>query len=98
MANGYVYGDIEVTDPAEYEKYRQLVPATIAAFGGRYLVRGGDPDIVEGSNPVRRHVILEFESRERALEWYHSPQYRDVKAIRMRATRSNIVILSGAAD
>jgi uncharacterized protein (DUF1330 family) len=98
MPKGYLYGDIEITDAAEYEKYRQLVPATIAAYGGRYLVRGGDPEVVEGNNPARRHVVLEFESRERALEWYHSPAYRDVKAIRVRSTRSNIVILSGPPD
>jgi uncharacterized protein (DUF1330 family) len=98
MPKGFVYADIEVTDPVEYEKYRQLVPATIAAFDGGYLVRGGDPEVLEGDNPTRRHVILEFASRERALEWYHSPQYRDVKAIRVRSTRSNVVILSGAPD
>jgi uncharacterized protein (DUF1330 family) len=98
MPKGYLYGDIEVTDPVEYEKYRPLVPATIAAFGGRYVVRGGEPEVVEGDNPSRRHVILEFESRERLLQWYHSPEYRDVKAIRVRSTRSNVVILSGAPD
>lgn len=98
MTKGYLYADIEVTDPVEYEKYRQLVPATIAAFGGRYLVRGGDPDVVEGDFSNRRHVVLEFESREKLLEWYHSPQYRDVKAIRIRSTRTNAVILSGVPE
>ncbi len=97
MTKGYVYADIEVTDPVEYQKYRQLVPATIAAFGGRYLVRGGDPEVLEGEQSNRRRVVLEFESREKAAEWYHSPQYRDVKAIRIRSTRSNAVLLSGTA-
>jgi uncharacterized protein (DUF1330 family) len=46
MPKGYLFGEIEILDPAEYEKYRVAVPATIAAYGGKYLVRGGDPDIV----------------------------------------------------
>ena len=97
MAKGYIYADIEVTDPAEYEKYRQLVPATIEAFGGRYVVRGGNPEVLEGAQANRRYVVLEFESRERALEWYQSSQYRDVKAIRVRSTRTHAVLLSGNA-
>jgi len=97
MPKGYLYADIEVTDPAEFEKYRQLVPPTIAAFGGRYLVRGGDPEVLEGNQANRRYVVLEFESREKLLEWYHSPQYRDVKAIRFRSARTSAVLLSGHA-
>jgi uncharacterized protein (DUF1330 family) len=65
VPKGYLYADIVVADQAEYEKYRRLVPDTIAAYGGRYVVRGGDPEVVEGDKPDIRTVILEFESRER---------------------------------
>ncbi|MGD0106718.1 MAG: DUF1330 domain-containing protein [Rhodopila sp.] len=95
MPKGYLYADIEVTDAAEFEKYRQRVPATIAAYGGRYLVRGGDPEIIEGAPNNRRCVILEFESRERLLEWYHSPEYKDVKAIRLRSSLTDAVVMTG---
>jgi len=53
----YIYGDIEVTDPAAYETYRQQVPALIAAHGGRYLVRGGAVEMLEGDRVPRRQVI-----------------------------------------
>lgn len=97
MAKGYLYADIVVTDPVEYEKYRQLVPATIAKYGGTYTVRGGDPEVLEGkSDGDIRCVVLEFESRERLLEWYNSPDYEPVRAIRFRSARTNAVLMSGA--
>jgi uncharacterized protein (DUF1330 family) len=96
MPKGYLYADIVVTDPEEYEKYRQLVPDTIAAYGGRYLVRGGSPEVLEGEKRNIRSVILEFESRERLLEWYHSADYKDVREIRFRAAITNAVVMTGA--
>ncbi len=96
MAKGYLYADIIITDPAEYEKYRQLVPATIEQYGGTYRVRGGEPEVVEGDiNPMVRCVILEFESRERLLEWYNSPEYEPVRAIRFRSAKTNAVMITG---
>ena len=95
MPRGYIYAEIEVTDPAVYEEYRKRVPATIAAFGGRYAVRIGDPQVLEGDRDVKRSVILEFDSRERALEWYDSEQYRDVKALRLRSAKTHVVLYTG---
>jgi uncharacterized protein (DUF1330 family) len=70
--SAYVLVDIEVTDPAEYELYRKIAYPVIAEFGGRYLVRGGTTDIREGDWNPNRLVIVEFESLERAREWYDS--------------------------
>ena len=56
----YIYGNVEITDPALYEEYRRDVPALIAAHGGRYLVRGGAVSVLEGSGVPHRQVILEF--------------------------------------
>jgi len=97
MPKGYLFGEIEVHDPDEYEKYRAKVPETIAAYGGRYLVRGGDnPEIAEGEpNPKIRTVILEFPSRERLFEWYNSPEYRPVRDIRFRSAKTNVWVMSG---
>lgn len=98
MAKGYIYAELEIIDPDGYQSYREGVPATIKAFGGRYLVRRGDPQVLEGDRNVTIVVVLEFDSRARALEWYNSEQYRDLKALRMRTTKTNAFILSGYDD
>jgi uncharacterized protein (DUF1330 family) len=95
MSKGYIYAEVEITDAAEYDKYRPLAAASIEAFGGRYIVRRGEPEVLEGNRDVRLVVVLEFESRARALEWYHSPQYQVAKAVRVRAAKTHLVVLSG---
>jgi uncharacterized protein (DUF1330 family) len=97
MPKGYVLAEVEVTDPALFETYRPLASASIAAFGGRYLARGGETRCMEGDRPSCRMVLLEFDSPERALEWYHSPQYQEALAIRERAAKTHLRMLSGHA-
>ena len=72
----YVIADIEVHDPAAYEAYRQRVPATVAAQGGRYVARGGATRSLEGTWSPRRLVILELPSLERFQAWWDSPEYQ----------------------
>ena len=93
---GYVIADVEVTDPAAYEEYRTLVPATVAKYGGRYLVRGGAHEVREGDWRPTRVVVLEFPSVADARRWYDSEEYRPAKAIRHRAARSKVLIVEGA--
>jgi len=95
MSKGYIYAELEVTDPALYETYRPLAAASIAAFGGRYVVRGGDPKVLEGAGPPRRAVLLEFDSPERAMEWYNSPQYQEAAQIRRRSASTKAVLMTG---
>lgn len=92
----YLLAEIEVTDLETYKQYMPLAAAAIAAFGGRYLVRGGDAQLLEGEDVPRRTVLLEFESFERAQEFFHSPQYQAAAAIRRRCSRGRIVLLPGA--
>lgn len=92
----YVVGEVEITDPAAYEEYRKQVPATIAKYGGRYLVRGGAVEPKEGGWQPKRLVVLEFPSLEQARKWYHSPEYAPVLAIRHKAARSKLVLVEGA--
>ena len=96
MPKGYIYAEVEVTDRALYEQYRAQVPATIAAYGGRFLVRGGDPQRLEGDRAAARLVVLEFESPQRASEWYHSKEYEPLKAMRMKAAKAHVFLLNGA--
>ena len=93
--SAYLFANVEVTDPAEYERYRQQVPATIAAHGGRYLVRGGATEMLEGEGVPARVVILEFPDMATLKRWYHSPEYQKLLAIRARSTRSTVTAIDG---
>ncbi len=72
---GYVIADVDVHDPEGYKEYTALVPATLEPFGGRFAVRGGAYEVLEGSWRPRRLVVLEFPSVERARAWYESAEY-----------------------
>ena len=91
----YVVAEVTVTDPATMEEYRKRVPATLAPFGGRFIVRGGAHQTVEGDWKPNRLVILEFPSMEHAHRWYDSEEYREPKAMRLRAGRTNVVLVDG---
>ncbi|UUX49636.1 DUF1330 domain-containing protein [Nisaea acidiphila] len=94
MPAGYLIAQIDVSDADAFEEYRKLVPATITAFGGEYLVRGGKQEQLEGnSNP--RTVVLRFDSFEKAHEWYHSSDYEKPKAMRQAASKGNVVLVEG---
>jgi uncharacterized protein (DUF1330 family) len=94
MPKGYIFAELEVIDPAGYEEYRRQVPAVVAAYGGRYLVRGGDPVVLEGDARIPRMVLLEFDSPERALAWYNSPEYQAILPIRLGASKGRAMCLT----
>lgn len=91
----YVIADIEVLDQTLFEEYRQKVPATIAAHGGRYLARGGATDVLEGSWSPKRCVVLEFPDMGRFRTWWDSPEYAPLRTLRQQATRSHLVVTQG---
>ncbi len=93
--SAYVVLDIDVKDPTTYKEYIALAPATVAAYGGRYLARAGKTEIFEGKWIPKRLVILEFESLERARAWLDSPEYGPVKKLRHQAAVSNMVAIEG---
>jgi uncharacterized protein (DUF1330 family) len=93
----YLHADVEVTDAAAYEEYRRQVPAVIAAYGGRYLVRGGAAEVLEGDAGTARQVILAFDDMASLKAFYHSPEYRPLIALRQRASRSRLVAIEGVA-
>jgi uncharacterized protein (DUF1330 family) len=92
----YFIVDLEITDAAGFEEYRQLVPATIEKYGGRYLVRGGRVETLEGEWQPKRVVVLEFPTVEQAKRWYDSQEYRAPKALRFRTARSKMILVEGA--
>jgi uncharacterized protein (DUF1330 family) len=91
----YLIGDVEVLDKVTYEEYRQRVPATIAAYGGRYIARGGATEVLEGSWSPKRCVLIEFPSMAQLKAWWDSPEYVPLRAIRQRSTRSNLIVTEG---
>ena len=91
----YVIVDLTVTDQATMDEYRKQVPATLAKYGGRFLVRGGAHQTVEGSWKPNRLVVLEFPSMEQAKRWYDSEEYREPKAMRLRAGTANLIMVEG---
>ena len=95
MSKGYVIVDIEVHDPVTYEEYKRLASDSIAHYGGRYLARGGTTEVVEGNWNPKRFVILEFESLERAKEWWNSAEYASAKALRQRSATSRMIFTEG---
>jgi uncharacterized protein (DUF1330 family) len=92
----YVIAEIEITNPAGYKEYTIHVPATIAKYGGRFLVRGGAAEVLEGEWPQKRRVIIEFASMEAARRWWNSPEYEKPKAMRRANSEGRLILLEGA--
>jgi len=94
--SAYVIAEVNVTDPKHYEEYRKLVPATLEKYGGRFLVRGGAVESVEGRWAPARIVVLEFASMAQAHSWYRSPEYQRALAIRLKTADSKVIFVEGA--
>lgn len=92
----YVLVQVDVTDPETYEQYKPLVPPTIAQYGGRFVVRGGKTEVLEGSWSPKRLVILEFPSVEQAKKWWSSSEYAPAKALRQRSAKTEMIVVEGA--
>jgi uncharacterized protein (DUF1330 family) len=91
----YVIAQLMITDPEGFETYRQMVPATIAKYGGKFLVRGGNMETLEGHWDTQRLVILEFENAERAKQWWASEDYREAKQLRQRTAKTQLIVVEG---
>ena len=91
----YLVADLEVTDARAYAEYRQRVPAVIAAYGGRYLVRGGSVERLEGDSSLHRLVVVEFAQMTKLKAFYESPEYQQLIPIRQKASRSNLFAVEG---
>jgi uncharacterized protein (DUF1330 family) len=92
----YVIANVDIKDAALFEQYRKQVPDTLARHGGRYLVRGGPHETLEGTWTPSRLVVLEFPTLEQARRWYASEEYREPKALRMKSALTDVVLVQGA--
>jgi len=91
----YIIVDIEVIDPVRYEDYKRQAQEAVRAFGGRYVVRGGTAERLEGSWEPRRVVVLEFPDTATAHAWWSSDAYRPAKELRDATARSNMILVEG---
>ena len=92
---GYIFVQTEVSNAEKYDTYKQAVPAVIEQFGGRFIVRGGDMEALEGAYDGPRIVILEFPSAERAREFWATPEYAAVKTPREGTANMTAVLIEG---
>lgn len=95
MAAYCFFDNLEVTDPEKLEAYKHRVAPIVERYGGRYVVLGGHMDVVEGEWQPVFPVIIEFPSLEQAHRWYNSDEYRQLKALRLSASRANAVFIEG---
>jgi len=93
--SAYVIVEVNITDAPLFQEYAKGAPATIAAYGGRYLVRGGAVDAKEGGWAPKRVVVLEFPSMAQARKWYDSAEYKPLLEMRLRAASSNLILVEG---
>ncbi len=93
--SAYLIADIALHDADRYKEYVENVPALIEKHGGKYRVRGGDSQVLEGSWLPSRLIILEFPSREAALAFYNDPAYEPYKSLRQSISDGNLVVVDG---
>jgi len=92
----YVIYQGEVLDPERYDEYRHKAAESILAAGGHYVVRGGEVEVLEGEAPAGRTVVLEFPTRQAAIDWYRGPEYTEIRKIREGAAIARMYVVDGA--
>lgn len=93
--SAFVIVDVNITNPEEYEEYKKLTPASIAAYDGKFIVRGGHVEVLEGEWPFGRIVVIEFSSVERAKVWWNSTEYAKAKSMRQHAATTKMIVVEG---
>lgn len=95
-AKGYIFAELEVTDAKVFhDEYMPRVRPVLEKYGARFLVASDAPRVLEGDRVVKRIVFIEFDSPERAREFYHSKDYQDVIDYRFRSARAHLYMLDG---
>src|SRR5712692_1173459 len=95
---GYLIADVtDVKDASLYQRYKPLVPASLQAFNGTSLTRGGSVTVLEGSWHPERIVVVRFDSAARAMQWWASDEYREARGMRQAATETNMIVVEGVA-
>jgi uncharacterized protein (DUF1330 family) len=91
----YIVVEVEVQDTQRYEKYKSMVPPSLVPYGGRFIVRGGRVETLEGDWAPKRFVMVEFPSLEQAKAWWASTEYAEAKALREATARTQMIVVEG---
>lgn len=91
----YIIAEVEVTDPETYATYRAQTPAVVERYGGRFIVRGGAAETLEGEGRPGRLVAIEFPDAAAARLFYDSPEYQAIISIRHQAASSRLILVEG---
>jgi uncharacterized protein (DUF1330 family) len=91
----YIIVDVDVKDAKAFEPYKQPTAASVAQYGGRFIVRSSEYEVLEGDWRPTRLVVIEFPSVEAAKRWYDSPEYRKVLPIRLQHAVSKMLLVNG---
>ena len=90
---GYIIVDVKITDPSRYEDYKKLTPGSLLPYEGKFIVRGGQAETLEGSWKPGRIVVLEFPSMAKAKAWWSSESYAPAKALRQSASVTQMILV-----
>jgi uncharacterized protein (DUF1330 family) len=93
--SAYVIVEIDIVDPVGYEEYKKQAAATVHKYGGKYIVRGGTTEVLEGDWKPKRIVALQFDSMQRAKEWLQCEEYREPRKVRHRTAKTNMLLVEG---
>ncbi|HLG33216.1 MAG TPA: DUF1330 domain-containing protein [Ignavibacteriaceae bacterium] len=93
--SSYMIVEIDVKDPVGYEDYKKQTPASLKPYGGKFIVRGGNPQLIEGETEPTRIVILQFENSEKAKAWWNSPEYEGPKKLRQTTAKTRMILVEG---
>src|SRR6266498_527560 len=91
----YVIVEIDMGEPAGYKEYKKLAGATVEKYGGKYMVRGGRIEVLEGDWRPKRIVVLQFESTQRAKQWLNCEEYRKPRKMRNRTADTKMILVEG---
>jgi uncharacterized protein (DUF1330 family) len=91
----YIIVDVDIHNPEEYEDYKKLTPGSLALYDGKFIVRGGATETLEGDWKPGRIVVLEFPNSERAKAWWSSEEYAPAKALRQRTAHTRMIMVEG---
>ncbi|HZU23820.1 MAG TPA: DUF1330 domain-containing protein [Terriglobales bacterium] len=93
----YLLVEVEIHDAAQYENYKKMTPGSLVPFGGRFIVRGGAAETLEGDGRPGRIVVVEFPSMGKARAWWNSPEYEPAKKLRQRIATTRMLLVEGSS-
>ncbi|GAA4730021.1 DUF1330 domain-containing protein [Flavisolibacter ginsenosidimutans] len=91
----YIIVEVDVHNPKEYEDYKKLTTASLSGYNGKFIVRGGATETLEGGWQAKRIVVLEFPNKELAKQWWSSEEYAPAKALRQKNATTKMILVEG---